>query len=218
MAFENCESIPHLEPVRVKEQCQPQVISGSFFPPDLHEREILTNVSLVLKVKLGGDEQCQTSVEVLLISRNSKRPVRATHGLNLEGLCCPLDSSLHGGHVFIVGLVWRARLGPQSASGGSLGIPASHIAPEVHLKLSIEAFNWRKNMPCNCMDLENIDRNKDDRSFASLTFALKEESSDAEHLMFPFEETNLCEVQVSFIPYALIFLISYSISASLNFF
>lgn len=68
------------------------------------------------------------------------------------------------------------------------------------------------------MDLENIDRNKDDRSFASLTFALKEESSDAEHLMFPFEETNLCEVQVSFIPYALIFLISYSISASLNFF
>lgn len=68
------------------------------------------------------------------------------------------------------------------------------------------------------MDLENIDRNKDDRSFASLTFALKEESSDAEHLMFPFEETNLCEVQVSFISYALIFLISYSISASLNFF
>lgn len=38
--------------VRVKEQCQPQVISGSFFPPDLHKREILTNVSLVLKVKL----------------------------------------------------------------------------------------------------------------------------------------------------------------------
>lgn len=73
-------------------------------------------------------------------------------------------------------------------------------------------------MPCNCMDLENTDKNKDNQSFASLTFALKEESSDAEHLMFPFEETNLCEVQVSFVPYMLIFLVPYSISASLNFF
>lgn len=41
-----------IEPVRVKEQCQPLVISGSFSPPDLHRREILTNVSLVLRVKL----------------------------------------------------------------------------------------------------------------------------------------------------------------------
>lgn len=31
--FENCESIPHLEPVRVKEQCQPQIMSESFFSP-----------------------------------------------------------------------------------------------------------------------------------------------------------------------------------------
>lgn len=155
---------------------------------------------------------------VLLISINSKRLVRATHGLNFAGLCCPLVFSLHEGDVLIVALVWRARLGPRAAPRGSLGIPGSHTAPEVHLKLSIEAFNWRKNMPCNCMDLENTDRNKDNQSFASLTFALKEESSDAEHLMFPFEETNLCEVQVSFVPYMLIFLVSYSISAPLNFF
>lgn len=152
------------------------------------------------------------------MSKNAKRLVRVTHGLNLGGLCCPLFISLHEGHVCIVDLVWRARLGPQAAPRGSLGIPVPHIAPEVHLKLSIEAFNWRKNMPCNCMDLENTDRNKDDQSFASLTFALQEESSDAEHLIFPFEETNLCEVQVSFVPDVLIFLISYSISASLNFF
>lgn len=45
-------------------------------------------------------------------------------------------------------------------------------------------------MLCNCMDF--TDKNKDDQSFASLTFAPKEKSSDAEHLMFPFEETNLC--------------------------
>lgn len=71
-------------------------------------------------------------------------------------------------------------------------------------------------MLCNCMDF--TDKNKDDQSFPSLTFALKEKSSDAEHLMFPFEETNLCEVQVSFVPHVLIFLVPYSISASLNFF
>lgn len=71
---------------------------------------------------------------VLLISINSKRLVRAIHGLNLAGLCCPLVVSLHEGHVFIVGLVWRARLGPRAAPGGSLGIPGSHTAPQVHLK------------------------------------------------------------------------------------
>lgn len=35
--------------------------------------------------------------------------------------------------------------------------------------------------------------------------------------MFPFEETNLREVQVSLVPYVLMFLVSYSISALLNF-
>lgn len=35
--------------------------------------------------------------------------------------------------------------------------------------------------------------------------------------MFPFEETNLREVQVSLVLYVLMFLVSYSISALLNF-
>lgn len=65
--------------------------------------------------------------------------------------------------------------------------------------------------------LRNIDKNKDGQSFASLTFTLKEESSDAEHLMFLFEETNLFEVQVSFVHYVLTFLVSHSTSASVHF-
>lgn len=96
---------------------------------------------------------------VFLISINSKSLVRATHEL-CRFVLSIVFFSLHEGHVFTVGLVWRARLGPRAAPRGSLGIPGSHTAPEVHLKLSIEAFNWRKNMPCNCMDLENTDKNK----------------------------------------------------------
>jgi len=65
--------------------------------------------------------------------------------------------------------------------------------------------------------LRNTDENEDSRSFASLTFPLKKESSDAEHLMFLFKETNLFEVQVSFVHYVLTFLISYSTSAPVNF-